>query len=52
MAAFGRNAMLHAQFPTLAIRKELQTSIKDKANADITDPKTTVLVVTSSDGKG
>ncbi|KAK7918284.1 hypothetical protein PG985_010158 [Apiospora marii] len=50
MAAFGRNAMLHAQFPTLAIRKELQACIKDKAYADITDPKTTVLVVASSDG--
>lgn len=52
MAAFGCNAMLHAQFPNLAIHKELQTCIKDKALADITDPKTTVLVVTSYDGKG
>ncbi len=51
MAAFGRNAMLHAQFPTPAIRQGLQTCIEDKALADIDDPKTTVLVVTSSDGK-
>ncbi|KAK8022195.1 hypothetical protein PG993_012962 [Apiospora rasikravindrae] len=50
MAAFGRNAMLHAQFPTLAIRKGLQQCIEDKAVADINDPKTTVLVVTNSDG--
>ncbi|KAK8092100.1 GNAT family acetyltransferase [Apiospora hydei] len=50
MAAFGRNAMLHAQFPTLAIRKGLQKCIKDKAVADINDPRMTVLVVTSSDG--
>ena len=51
MAAFGRNAMLHAQFPTPATREALQTCIRDKAVADIEDPKTTVLVVTSSDGK-
>ncbi|KAF2972597.1 hypothetical protein GQX73_g861 [Xylaria multiplex] len=50
MAAFGPNAMLHAQFPTPAIRKGLQTSIENKALADIDDPKTTVLVVLSSDG--
>ncbi|KAI2611650.1 putative GNAT family acetyltransferase [Hypoxylon fragiforme] len=49
MAAFGPNAMLHAQFPTPAIRQGLQTSIEHKALADIDDPKTTVLVVTSSD---
>ncbi|KAK8117516.1 uncharacterized protein PG998_005797 [Apiospora kogelbergensis] len=49
MAAFGRNAMLHAQFPTPATREALQTCIRDKAVADIEDPKTTVLVVTSSD---
>ncbi|KAK8076436.1 hypothetical protein PG994_003708 [Apiospora phragmitis] len=51
MAAFGSNAMLHAQFPTLAIRKGLQTCTKEKALADINDPKTTVLVVTSSDAR-
>ncbi|XXH00570.1 hypothetical protein Hte_006918 [Hypoxylon texense] len=49
MAAFGLNAMLHAQFPTPAIRRGLQTCIENKALADIDDPKTTVLVVTSSD---
>ncbi|KAI1748631.1 putative GNAT family acetyltransferase [Xylaria castorea] len=49
MAAFGPNAMLHAQFPTPAIRKRLQTCIANKALADIDDPKTTVLVVTNSD---
>ncbi|KAI0531918.1 putative GNAT family acetyltransferase [Xylaria digitata] len=49
MAAFGPNAMLHAQFPTPAIRQGLQTSIENKALADIDDPKTTVLVVLSSD---
>lgn len=51
MAAFGPNAMLHAQFPTPTIRKRLQTCIEKKALADIDDPKTTVLVVISSDGK-
>ncbi|RYP76454.1 hypothetical protein DL769_003620 [Monosporascus sp. CRB-8-3] len=49
MAAFGPNAMLHAQFPTPAIRKGLQICIEKKALADIDDPKTTVLVVTGSD---
>ncbi|KAI1146781.1 putative GNAT family acetyltransferase [Nemania diffusa] len=49
MAAFGPNAMLHAQFPTPAIRERLQTCIADKALADIDYPKTTVLVVTTSD---
>ncbi|KAI1177128.1 putative GNAT family acetyltransferase [Nemania sp. FL0916] len=48
MAAFGPNAMLHAQFPTPAIRQQLQICIEKKALADIDDPKTTVLVVTSS----
>lgn len=51
MAAFGPNAMLRAQFPTPAIRQGLQTCIENKAVADIDDPKTSVLVVTSSDGK-
>lgn len=51
MAAFKHNAMLHAQFPTPTIRKSLQTCIEDKALADINDPKVTVLVVTTSDGK-
>ncbi|OAQ65116.2 GNAT family acetyltransferase [Pochonia chlamydosporia 170] len=49
MAAFGHNAMLLAQFPTPSIRQRLQTCIEDKALADIDDPNTTVLVVTSSD---
>lgn len=51
MAAFGPNAMLHAQFPTPAIRQGLQTCVEDKALADINDQNTTVLVVTGSDGK-
>ena len=51
MAAFGPNAMLHAQFPTPAIREGLRTSITNKALADIDDSKTTVLVVLSYDGK-
>lgn len=51
MAAFKDNAMLHAQFPTPAIRRSLQTCIEDKTLADINDPKITVLVVTGSDSK-
>ncbi|OHE96031.1 hypothetical protein CORC01_08724 [Colletotrichum orchidophilum] len=51
MAAFGPNAMLHAQFPTPIIRQELQKSIENKALADIDDSKTTVLVVTGSKDK-
>lgn len=51
MAAFKDNAMLHAQFPTPAIRKSLQTCIKDKTLADINDPKITVLIVTTSDSE-
>lgn len=47
MAAFGPNAMLHAQFPTPAIRKGLQTCIEEKALADMDGPKITVLVVSS-----
>ncbi|KAI1127594.1 putative GNAT family acetyltransferase [Nemania abortiva] len=47
MAAFGPNAMLHAQFPTPDVRQGLQTAIENKALADIDDPKTTVLVVTA-----
>ncbi|CAH0025453.1 unnamed protein product [Clonostachys rhizophaga] len=47
MAAFGPNAMLRAQFPTPAVRQALQTSIENKALADIDDPKITVLVVTA-----
>lgn len=45
MAAFGSNAMLHAQFPTQAARTALQRSIELKAQADIDDPKVMVLVV-------
>jgi GNAT superfamily N-acetyltransferase len=45
MAAFGTNPMLRAQFPTPAIRAQLQTRIARKAVADIRDPKTAVLVV-------
>lgn len=48
MAAFNRNAMLIAQFPTPAVRDALKKSIELKARADIDDPKTTVLVVRCS----
>lgn len=51
MAAFKHNAMLHAQFPTPTIRKSLQICIEEKALADINDPRISVLVVTTSDGK-
>ncbi|KAI1357748.1 putative GNAT family acetyltransferase [Xylaria arbuscula] len=51
MAAFAHNAMLHAQFPTPAIRKALQSCIANKALADIRDPKTTVLVVVASEDR-
>lgn len=49
MAAFGTNAMLLAQFPTPAIREELQTCIAEKALADIRDPKVAVLLVRDDD---
>lgn len=45
MAAFGVNQMLQAQFPTAAIRDQLQICIADKALKDIQDPKIAVLVV-------
>ncbi|KAJ2975927.1 hypothetical protein NUW58_g8221 [Xylaria curta] len=45
MAAFGPNKMLHAQFPTPALRQALQDCIEKKVLADIDYPKTTVLVV-------
>ena len=45
MAAFGANAMFHAQFPTAVIRSVLGVSIAQKALADIRDPKKAVLVV-------
>ena len=45
MAAFGTNALLQAQFPTAAIREQLQLCIAKKAVDDIKDPKTAVLVV-------
>ncbi len=45
MAAFGANAMLHAQFSTAAIRSELRKCIAQKASGDIRDPKKAVLVV-------
>ncbi|KAI9150012.1 hypothetical protein HJFPF1_09762 [Paramyrothecium foliicola] len=48
MAAFGPYAMLHAQFPSPRIREKLLVSVENKALADIDDPKTTVLVVSSS----
>ena len=45
MAAFADNPMLHAQFPTPALRDKLKTCIAEKAVLDIRDPKTAVLVV-------
>ena len=45
MAAFGSNALLQAQFPTAAIRRQLEICIAKKALDDINDPKTAVLVV-------
>lgn len=45
MAAFGTNAMLHAQFPTRTLRAGLQDAIVDKTIKDIRDAKTAVLVV-------
>ena len=45
MAAFGANTMLHAQFPTAAIRSESRKSSAQKALADIRDIKKAVLVV-------
>jgi len=49
MAAFGTNAMLLAQFPTPAIRIELEKCIAKKALDDIQDPKVSVLVVRFED---
>ncbi|KAI0378632.1 putative GNAT family acetyltransferase [Hypomontagnella monticulosa] len=48
MAAFADNAMLLAQFPTLAVRKALQKSIEMKALVDIDDPQISVLIVKDS----
>ena len=48
MAAFGKNAMLRAQFPSADARQALQKSIEAKALSDITDPKSSVLVVKDS----
>ncbi|KAI5925308.1 putative GNAT family acetyltransferase [Camillea tinctor] len=45
LSAFSRNAMLHAQFPSAAVRAALARSIELKARADIADAKVTVLVV-------
>ncbi|KAI1205193.1 putative GNAT family acetyltransferase [Annulohypoxylon truncatum] len=52
MAAFGSNAMLLAQFPTIAVRDSLKECIRSKAHADIDDPNITVLVVRDSDTIG
>lgn len=49
MAAFGSNAMLLAQFPTAAVRHELEKCIAEKALADIQDPMMSVLVVRDKD---
>ena len=45
MAAFGSNALLHAQFPTPSVRTQLRDSIAAKAAADIRDPNIAVVVV-------
>ena len=45
MAAFGRNPLLLAQFPTPEIRHELRSCIAEKAANDIRDPNVIVLVV-------
>ena len=49
MAAFGPNLLLNVQFPTAAIRAELEVAIADKALADIKDPQVSVLVVRDDD---
>lgn len=49
MAAFGSNAMLHAQFPTRSVRAQLQVAIADKTVRDIRDDKAVVLVVRDDD---
>lgn len=49
MAAFGTNAMLHAQFPTRTLRAQLKDAIVDKTIRDIRDAKTAVLVVVVED---
>ena len=45
MAAFADNGMLLAQFPSPAIREGLRNAIMRKANDDIRDPHTAVLLV-------
>jgi len=49
MAAFSTNAMLLAQFPTPAIRMELEKCIAKKALDDMQDTKVSVLVVRFED---
>lgn len=49
MAAFGRNALLLAQFPTPDIRIQLRNSIAKKAADDIRDPNVAVIVATDQD---
>lgn len=51
MAAFGTNAMLLAQFPTLAVRDGLWTSLVEKVVAEIRDPKWAILVVQDEKGR-
>lgn len=45
MAAFGSNLLLRVQFPTAAIRAELEIAIAEKALADIRDTQRSILVV-------
>lgn len=45
MAAFGRNPLLLAQFPTPETRHQLRSCIAEKAVNDIRDPNIIVLVV-------
>lgn len=45
MSAFGSNMMLKAQFPTPEVRKDLWTSLVEKAIQEIRDPKWEVLLI-------
>lgn len=51
MAAFGRNPLLLAQFPTSEIRHQLRSCIAEKATNDICDPNVIVLVVQDQKGR-
>lgn len=51
MAAFGRNPLLLAQFPTPEIRHQLRSCIAEKAANDIRDLNVIVLVVQDQEGR-